>query len=125
MASAGGAGIYNYEADSGQIHVIRLKDETVELTIEGSIVGVVAGPPTSPFWAQVNRGAREYGLKPREVQFCFTAAPPGTLEANRTYSAAVADPADYNVATIGGVGTYRGVAIQITGKTPENIYPGI
>lgn len=125
MASANGKGIYNYVADSGEIHIVELDDRTLTLNISGTAQQQPAGPATSEFWAKVSRGATEYGLRPRKIGVCFTGTAPATLEAGVTYDVVVLSQTEYNAATIGGTVTYQGESAQIRTKTREDIYPGI
>lgn len=125
MAGAGGSGVYNYLADSGETHIVRLRDETLTLNIGGTAQVQPAGPATSPFWAEVNRGSTEYGLRPRAINVCFTTTAPGNLEVGRTYSVVVLTLQEYGTAIIGSDVTYQGETARIVGKRDEDIYPGI
>lgn len=125
MASANGKGIYNYVADSGEIHIVELDDKTLTLNISGTAQAQPAGPPTSPFWAKVSRGATEYGLRPRKVGVCFDTTAPGDLEVGPTYDVVVLSPAEFNAASIGGTVTYQGETATVRRKPAESIYPGI
>ena len=125
MASSNGSGLYNYVSDSGEIHVVRLSDVTLTLNISGTAQVQPAGPPTSPFWAQVSRGANEYGLRPRMIGVCFETAAPGTLEVGPTYNVVVLDPGEYASATFNSTVTYQGQSARVVNRTNESIYPGI
>lgn len=122
--SAGPFTIANYEADSGEIHLLKQQPESAVFSINGSPNTLPAGPATSPFWAKASRGAREYGLRPRKLRFKFTAgseptgyADCGVLEVV-VYSLSV-----YNNAVVGGAATYLGAPGRIVGRVPEDIYP--
>ena len=125
MASVNGKGLYFYEADSAETHIVELDDVTLTMNISGTAVIQPAGPATSPFWAKVSRGATEYGLRPRKIGVCFTGAAPGTLESGPTYPVTILSPTDFAAATIGSTVTYQGESAQVRTKSPENTYPGI
>jgi len=125
MASANGKGLYFYEADSGEIHVIELDDRTLTLNISGTAQIQPTGPATSPFWPKVSRGATEYGMKPRKIGVCFDTTAPATLEVGVTYLVTVLSVSEYNAATINGTVTYQGESATVRTKQAENIYPGI
>lgn len=125
MASQNGSGVYNYIADSGEIHPIRLSDVSLTLNISGTDQLQPAGPPTSGFWAQVSRGAREYGLKPRMIGVCFDTTAPGTLEVGPTYDVVVLDPSEFANATLTSSVTYQGQAATVVARRDEDIFPGI
>lgn len=115
----------NYEADSGEIHVIRVQPETVTLDAGPGQNTAPTAPPTSEFWAQVTRGSTEYGLRPRKVRFKWDAAPPTGYSPGVAIELPVLDADVFNAIQLNGTGTYLGAAIQVVGKIPENIYPGI
>lgn len=125
MASANGKGIYFYEADSAEKHIVELDDVTLTLNISGTAQIQPAGPATSPFWAKVSRAGTEYGLRPRKIGVCFDTTAPATLEVGPTYQVTVLSPAEFNAATIGATVTYQGESATVRTKTPESIYPGI
>lgn len=125
MASANGSGVYNYVADSGEIHPIRLSDVSLTMNISGTDQVQPSGPPTSPFWAKVSRGSNEYGLKPRMIGVCFTGTPPATLEAGPTYPVVILDPTEFANATLTSDVTYQGAAARVVSRSSEDIFPGI
>jgi hypothetical protein len=118
--SAGAFSISKYAADSGTIHPIRIQPETAAAQVgttanAAPTAAVTAGAIT----ARVTGGNRAYGVKARSISFKFTAAPPAGYLANQTYRVPVLVKATYDAATVGGVGTYLGVATVIVGKNPE------
>lgn len=115
-----------YEADSGEKHVIRIQPETIDdLSIGGAPVPGGIGPATSPFWAKVTRGAREYGLRPRFFNVRWTGSPPSGYAANETLSIPILNSSAYAGATVGLLVSYLGSEAKIVSKTDESIYPGI
>lgn len=126
MAAANGSALYNYVADSGEVHVVRLGDGTLTLNIAGNLQTQPAGPPTSPFWAKTSRGATEYGLLTRKIGVCITGDPLETgLDIGSVYKVPVLDPTEFAAATINSNISYQGIAGTVTRKFEENIYPGI
>lgn len=124
--SAGQFTLRFYEADSGDIHLMKQQPETAGLTIAGTANVAISGPATSEFWAETNRGAKEYGLRPRKLRGRFNPgqAPDGYKE-GATFDVVIYNPAVYNGATIGAVCEYLGGSGLIVSKIAENIYPGI
>lgn len=126
MAGNNGSKLVFYEADSGETHVMRINEVSETLSIAGTPQALVAGPATSPFWAEITRGSTEYGLKPRKVNICFTVDPVDTsLEQGSTYEIVVFSPATFAALTLNLDVEYQGFAAKVVGKSPENIYPGI
>lgn len=123
MASANGRGLYNYVADSGEIHPVFLNDVTLTLNISGTAQQQPAGPPTSEFFAKVSRGKTEYGLKPRSIGVCFTGTAPADLEAGPTYKVTVLTPGEFANATLTSLVNYQGEEARVVTRTPESIYP--
>lgn len=123
------AGPFNqtfYESDTGETHIIRVQPETLTATFNGATNDPPAGPATSPFWAQVTRGAREYGLKPRRIRIKWDegGAPAGYKE-DEALEIVVLSSSAFGNATINSAVAYLGGTGTVLGKSPENIYPGI
>lgn len=125
MVANGGKPLTFYEADSADIHLGRLDENTVALNIGGTAQPQPAGPATSPFWYKVSRAKNEYGLRPRYISVCFTTTAPNSLELGEVYDVVVLTAATFNALTVKGLVTYQGEEAEIQGKTPESIYPGI
>ena len=126
MAGNNGKSIRFYEADSAEIHAVRLDDKTLTFeAIPGTPQVNPSGPVTSPFWAKVSRASTEYGLKPRSVGICFTGTPPADLEAGPTYDVTVLSKGQFDLLGLRSLVTYQGADAIVVGKTDENIYPGI
>lgn len=123
--SAGPFVIRFYEADSGDIHLIKSQPESAIFSIGGSPNTLPAGPATSNFWAETSKGNKEYGLRPRKVRIRWTGTPPTGYQENAVLSVPVYQSSVYNGATILSTGTYLGAPCQVVGKLPEQIYPGI
>lgn len=115
-----------YEGDSGDIHVVRVQPETLATSFAGTLNDAPAGPATSPFWAKVSKGVREYGLSPRTVNFIWDdGQTPAGYKAGDVQKIAVMQTSVFNAITINSAATYLGGTGTIRGKTVENLYPGI
>jgi hypothetical protein len=118
--SAGAFSISKYAADSGTIHPIRIQPETAAALVGATANAAPAGAVTAgAVTARVTGGNRAYGVKARSISFKFTAAPPSGYLTNQIYRVPVLVKATYDAATVGGTGTYLGVATVIVGKNPE------
>jgi len=115
-----------YEADSGEIHLIKQQPESAVFSIGGVANAIPAGPATSPFWAKASKGKNEYGMSPRKLKFKFnTGQAPAGYQADAVHAIPVYSLSVYNGATVGAVATYLGGTGTIVGKQSENIYPEI
>lgn len=114
-----------YQADSGEVHVIRHQPETAALAIDGVTNSVAAGPATSEFWVKANQGARAFGLRPRAVKVRWTGVAPVGFKASAVLSVVVFQTSVFNGISIGDAGTYLGSAIEVTGKRGESMFPEI
>lgn len=122
--SAGSFVVSTYEADSGKIHLIRLQNETVNATFAGTDNDPPAAAVDSQFAAEVNRGARAYGLRPRRVNVAFTDAPPTGYRPYTTVSIPVLTKAVYDDIELGGLVSYSGGTGKAKSKTGESTNPG-
>jgi hypothetical protein len=123
--SAGKFTLAFYEADSAEIHVVKVQPETTAMKSDISGTNVSAnGPATSPFWAKVSKNKRQYGLSPRSVSMRWTGGIPSGY-ADAVITLPVLTPAVFNGMTIGSTATYLGEQMQVIAKTPESLYPGI
>lgn len=105
-----------YEANDGSVHSLLLDQDRF----------AAAGTPTtnaidSPIKAQISKGNKEFGLRPRGVRLArLVGAPPDTF---RKYTfLPVLTIADYNSAgfAIGASISIGGVAWEVVGKVPED-----
>lgn len=108
-----------YEADSGEIHPIRVQPETVAANV-GAANTAATGPATIGISARVSGGSRQLGLVARKVRVAFTAAVPTGYDTDTVLTIPVLTPAAYNAAIVGATGTYLGSAIVVVGRTPES-----
>lgn len=115
-----------YESDTADVHFLTIQPETAEATINGATNAAAAGPATSDFWFQRNRGATEYGGKPRFIRIRWNAgAAPTGYSQSRSLLVPVLTTAVFNGCSIGDAVTYLGSAATISRKIQQNIFPGI
>lgn len=122
--SAGAFEISRYEAQYGagdQRHPIKVQPETELADIGGITNTPPVGSVTNPISAQVTRGNRQLGLRPRKITLRLPAT---GVPAGYTPSGIVVIPAlnvdFYNAATPGTVVTYLGVDCVVISRTPES-----
>lgn len=121
--SSGPFDIGIYEADSGEKHNVKFQPESTVFSIGGSPNTLPAGPATSPFWAEIGKGKKEYGLRPRKIRIRWTGPPPDDYADCSSLEIVVFDAGVYTAATIGSAATYLGATAKIVGKIPEQMYP--
>lgn len=122
--SAGSFQSSKYESDDGTIHFISVQPETIAAVLDGNPNDEPAGNINSQFAAEVNRGARAYGLRPRKVNVAFTDNPPTNYRPYTTLAMAVLDPEVFAEIAIGGTVTYSGGTGVVSSKVEENVRPG-
>lgn len=118
--SSGTFTIAKYQADSGEIHPIRVQPETLLLNV-GSVNAQATGTLSSDISVRARKGKREFGIGARTVSFRFTAAPPTDYAANQTYTMPILTAAVWDAAVKGTTGTYLSTAIQVAGKSRESV----
>lgn len=110
-----------YEANSGEIHPIRVQEETVDATFGGSANAAPAGTTTSDISARVSKTKREYGLRPRMVVVEFSGAAPAGYEEGNLYRVPILQASTYNAINVGNTGTYLGSSVEVVSKLPEEV----
>lgn len=113
--SAGAFQVSKYEADSGDIHPIRVQPETIAALSNAAPAGAV----NSSISAVVSLTRRQRGLRPRYVSVKFSGALPDGYAANTIYRLPILTEAVFDGLNIGGTGTYLGNPIVIVGKEGE------
>lgn len=113
-----------YESDLGTVHFINLQPETLAATFDGTANAAVNDNIDSPFAAEVNRGAREYGLRPRYVTVAFEDAPPTGYRPYTTLRIPVLDSTVFDGIAIDDAVAYAGGTGVVRRKSPESIIPG-
>ena len=115
-----------YQADSGEIHLLKQQPESASFSANGVANNVPAGPATSAFWFKMSLNNGEYGASPRKVRGRWNPGQaPADYKEESSVEVAIYDPAVYNGITINQPFTHLGGSGVITGKVPEAIFPGI
>lgn len=104
-----------YEADSGQIHRIRVQPETINA---GN--AVPAGAVNATTSARVGGGNRRIGLKARSITLRWKTTPP-TGYADGLVRIPIFGAANFASLTLGADFTYLGTTAVIVGKNPERV----
>lgn len=115
--SAGAFSVTKYEADSDEIHPIRVQPETVAAFANAAPAGEV----TSSISAVVSLTRRQKGLRPRYVSCKFSGALPDGYQAGTIYRIPILTKAIYDGLNVGGTGTYLGNPVVIVGKESERV----
>lgn len=113
-----------YESDEGTIHLIKIQGETNTADIGGVNNSAPTGAVDSPFAAEVNRGARAYGLRPRKINVAFTDQPPTGYRPYCTLSIPVLKESVYSGAAVGDEVEYAGGSGKVKSKIAESVNPG-
>jgi len=118
--SSGTFVLSKYEADSGDIHPIRVQPETAAATLAGGANSAPSGSITDGAGQVRARGSRRaIGKKARSCSFVWTDEPPEDYKEGGGGTIPVLTTARYEAINIGSTGTYLGSAITIVGKQPE------
>ena len=107
-----------YLSDDGEVHPIRIDEQTAAATINGEANTPAAGPATSRIRYLVRAGNRRKVPRARGVYFSWVDARP-TGYVGSGGSLPVFSPTVWGDIVEGAVGTYLGVPINITGKYSE------
>lgn len=113
-----------YESDRGSVHQIKLQPETVFASVGGQTNDPPSSVVNSPFAAEVNRGAKSYGLRPRYVNVAFKDTPPTGYQPYTTLKISILDPDTFSLISTGDAVTYNGGTGAVTSKAAESILPG-
>lgn len=110
-----------YESDTNEIHPIRLQPETVAATIGGAANAAPTGAATSDISADVSRGARELGLRPRFISGTWEeGGAPAGYDERTPVRIPILTQSLFDAASVNGTGTYLGSTFTIVSKTPES-----
>lgn len=110
-----------YASDTGEIHPIRLQPETLAATIGGAANAAPSGAATSEISADVSRGGRELGLRPRFITGVWEdGGAPAGYDDRTPVRIPVLTPALFNAASVNGTGSYLGANFTIVSKTAES-----
>nr|CRY96881.1 hypothetical protein [uncultured prokaryote] len=113
-----------YQSDTGDTHFIKVQPETIAATLGGTANAAPTGDIDSVFAAEVNRGARAYGLRPRKVTIAFEDDVPEGYRPYTSISIPVLEPTVFSGIAIRDAVTYAGGTGIVSSKTGENILPG-
>lgn len=106
----------SYETDEGNFMPIRYMAATAALSIGGTANAVAATAASDDFGSvRVGGGKRQLGVKARSVRVKFTAAPPTGYKEGSSLTLPVFQKSVHDGYSKGNTGTYRGVAIVVTG----------
>lgn len=119
--SAGPFVTTRYQATNGDIHPIRVQEETDDAVIEGVTNNPPAGAVTNRIRVKISKNKGEYGISPTFVNVRFTAAPPTGYSQNQTYRIAALTPAFSAAAVDSATGTYLGTACVVISTTSEDV----
>lgn len=122
--SAGSFTTTKYESDEGTIHQITVQPEMVSATVGGDANGAPDGAVDSLFAAEVNRGARAYGLRPRKLRVTFEDSPPTGYRPYTTLLIPILTPELFGEIASGDAVSYNGGTGTAGRKVEENIRPG-
>lgn len=122
--SAGSFVQSKYQSDTGDVHVIKVQPETIAATLGGTANAAVAGAIDSVFAAEVNRGARAYGLRPRKVTVAFETDVPTGYRPYTSLSIPVLSASVFAGVSPGDTVSYAGGSGVVTSKSGEDINPG-
>jgi len=117
--SAGAFSRSRYEADSGDIHPIRIQPETEEAQIGSIVNDRPLGEPTNPISAQVSASTRSLGLHARKVFAKLLGAPPAGYAASGRIAIPALTNAFYSEAVKVATMTYLGTSWTVTGRRAE------
>lgn len=113
-----------YQSDTGDVHFIKVQPETIAATLGGTANAAVPGAIDSVFAAEVNRGARAYGLRPRKVTIAFEENVPDGYRPYTSLSIPVLSASVFAGVSIGDSVSYAGGAGVVSSKSGESILPG-
>lgn len=119
--SAGPFEIGSYSSNSGRIYACRPQPETKELTIDGVANAYPTGAVTEEVSARLSGGRKKIGCNARYVTIRFTGTPPATYEAGQNLRVPCFQEAIWNAATLGATGSYLAAAIEVRGRTSEEL----
>lgn len=110
-----------YQATNGDIHPIRVQEETEDAIIDGVTNDPPTGSVTNRIRAKVSKNKGEYGISPTIITVRFTAPPPTGYSQNQTYRIPALTPAFAAAAADSATGTYLSTAIVVVSTISEDV----
>lgn len=118
--SAGAFSLSKYQSDTAaNIFACRIQPETAACVIATVANAAPAGAVNMPGRIRLSAGRRTVGVRPRKVSLAWTAPPPLGYKAGSVVKIVALTPAFFAACTIGAVGTYAGIGVQVVGRSPE------
>lgn len=118
--SAGAFTRSKYEADSGDIHPIRVQAETLTASLGGGANSAPAGAIDNGQLVRVGGSPRAYGIKARSVTLLTGDTPPDGYKPNSYLRIPILTEARYDAIVLYSTGTYNGATVTIVGKNRES-----
>lgn len=118
--SAGEFVTSKYQANNGDVYSIRVQQETLDATIDGTANEEAAGDVDQALRAKANGSAKSYGMNARRVRLVFTGDPPEGYGGG-IVSIPIMRAATFEAwsATPDLEGTYLGEPVKVVGFSPE------
>lgn len=111
-----------YECEeTGQIHPIRVQEETKALVVDGTTNAYPAGDTDTPVSAQVSQGKRSFGVNARTVTIKFPTAPPAGYKADSPIRLPWFQPFPTPNFKKGDAVTYLGATGVLVGTSAEKV----
>ena len=114
--SAGIFTLSRYEADNGDIHPIRVQEETIIAAFNPAPTGAI----TVNSRVRASRSnRRRYGISARYVNCSWTAAPPAGYKEGASFTLPILSLARYNAINDGDTFSYLGANARVNTKNTE------
>lgn len=115
--------LYEVSLIPGEIWKIRVQEEALSFVIDNApnpdIVNTApSGPATAQVSVKVNKGNREFGVRPRYLICEWTGSPPSGYS-GETVRIPILRESAYNSISVGQVGSYNSTPIRVKAKVPE------
>lgn len=122
--SAGAFSNARYESDLGTVHLIKVQEETLTMTVGGTANAAPTDAIDSVFAAETSRGAKAYGLRPRKINVSFTTEPPTGYRPYTSLQLPILTTDLFEAISDDDVVVYAGGTGKVSSKVAENIRPG-
>lgn len=108
---------------TGEIHPIRVQPETLAMALTSSTTTTNAGSTSAisnPISADVSRGDRELGLRPRLATLAILGTPPTGYSSSSVVRLPILNETLFAALTIGTSVNYLGTTWEVVSTTPES-----